>query len=359
MLARPVLTYDLKKIKENAARIRTICTSHGIEPVFITKVFCAAPEVISAVQETGYTLFGDSRLDNIIRAKKNHPGINMMLIRTPSPQEAEEVVKWADSSIQSEISTVTAISEAAVRMGTVHDIFIDIDVGDIRDGLFGSDQVKEFASALRDLPGVRPIGVLTNVGCYGSVMPDENNTRSLIQIRDDLNEACGFEIQHASFGGTVAFSMIMEGRMPEGINQFRSGEAILLGEDTTGHQLFPDLHHDAVILSVPVLENHKKSSVPQGTLGRDVFGRVGEYPDRGIRSRVIGAAGRQDVESGSLTPIDDNIMIIGCSSDHLILDVEDCVRQPAPGDLIPFRCGYMAVLTAATSEYVEKRYINP
>lgn len=357
MLARPVLTYDLKKIKENAARIRTICTSHGIEPVFITKVFCAAPEVISAVQETGYTLFGDSRLDNIIRAKQNHPDIRMLMIRTPSPLEAEEVVRWTDYSIQSEISTVAAISEAAVKQGKIHEIFIDIDVGDIRDGLFGSEQLDAFAKAVCDLPGIRPVGVLANVGCYGSVMPDENNTRALLRTRDYLNDTYGFQIEYASFGGTVAFSMIMDGRMPEGINHFRVGEAILLGEDTTGHRYLPGLHKDAVIFSAPVLENHKKPSVPQGTLGHDVFGRVGSYPDRGIRSRVICAAGRQDVDLDALTPLDENILKIGCSSDHLILDVEDCAVSPVPGDLIPFRCGYMAMLAAATSSYVEKRYL--
>lgn len=45
--------------------------------------------------------------------------------------------------------------------------------------------------------------------------------------------------------------------------------------------------------------------------------------------------------------------MIGASSDHLIVDVEDCGGQIQVGDWMEFRCGYMAVLDATTSAYVD------
>lgn len=354
---RPVISFNTGKIRENAEKIYTECKKYGIEPSFVTKGFCVKPEVIKAVMDAGFTDFCDSRMMNIIQAKKDFPDIHMTLVRTPAPQEAKEVVMWADCSLQSDIKTVKAISDAAKALGKVHDIFIDIDLGDIRDGIFYRDQLDEFAMALKELDGVRPVGVMANVGCYGSVMPGEKNTRALTETRDYLNEKYGFSMKYASIGGTVAYTMISEGKMPDGINHFRFGEAALFGEDTTGRRDIPGFYKDSVIFSAPVLERFKKPSVPVGELGRDASGRIGVYPDRGIRTRLILAAGRQDVDIAALTPLDDRMIIVGNSSDHMIIDAEDCENIPETGEYVHFRCGYMAMLTACTSSYVDKRII--
>ena len=96
-------------------------------------------------------------------------------------------------------------------------------------------------------------------------------------------------------------------------------------------------------------------SVPIGELGRDGKGDTPEYPDRGVRLRAIVAAGKQDVAWGALTPLLPGAQLIGASSDHMIIDVEDCAEQVSVGDWMAFRCGYMAVLDATTSAYVEIR----
>ena len=88
---------------------------------------------------------------------------------------------------------------------------------------------------------------------------------------------------------------------------------------------------------------------------RDGKGDIPEYPDRGVRLRAICAAGKQDVAWAALTPTLPGAEMIGASSDHLIVDVEDCAGQVHVGDWMDFRCGYMAVLDATTSAYVEVR----
>ena len=349
----PILEIDTKKVTENARKLHAFCTERGVELTFVTKGFSARPEVIRAAMEVGITSFADSRIKNIIAAKKAIPGLKYLLIRVPAIPEAEEVVRWADWSLQSQIEVIQAVSEAALRQGKVHPIILMVDVGDLREGVLGREQLDEIVPQILACPGVKLVGLGTNVGCYGSVLPSVANTKILVELRDYLNQTCGCSISVLSAGGTCALKLLEEGTMPDGINQLRVGEAVLYGEDTTGSRFLEGYHHDAFLFKAQVVELRRKPSVPIGELGRDGKGDTPEYPDRGVRLRAICAAGKQDVAWGALTPVLPGAEMIGASSDHLIVDVEDCGGQVRVGDWMEFRCGYMAVLDATTSAYVD------
>ena len=106
-----------------------------------------------------------------------------------------------------------------------------------------------------------------------------------------------------------------------------------------------------------MVELRRKPSVPIGEHGRDGKGDLPEYPDRGVHLRAICAAGKQDVAWAALTPTLPGAEMIGASSDHLIVDVEGCGGRVKVGDWLDFRCGYMAVLDATTSAYVDVREV--
>ena len=53
------------------------------------------------------------------------------------------------------------------------------------------------------------------------------------------------------------------------------------------------------------------------------------------------------------------IAILGASSDHLILDVEDLQSPPALGDALTFVPNYAATLQLFTSPYVHKVFTPP
>lgn len=349
----PVLEIDTKKVTENAERLSGFCARRGVELAFVTKGFSARPEVIRAAMAGGVTSFADSRMKNIMAAKKAIPGLKYLLIRIPAIPEAEEVVRWADWSLQSQIETIRAVSEAALRQGRVHPIILMIDVGDLREGVFGREQLDEIAPQIRECRGVELVGLGTNVGCYGSILPSVENTQILVDLRDYLNRTYGFHITTLSGGATCTLKLLEEGKLPAGINQLRVGEAVLFGEDTTGNRFLEGYHHDAFLFKAQVVELRRKPSVPIGEHGRDGKGDTPEYPDRGVRLRAICAAGKQDVAWAALTPTLPGAEMIGASSDHLIVDVEDCGGQVKVGDWMTFRCGYMAVLDATTSAYVD------
>lgn len=348
---RPKLEVHAGMLTENARLLAAFCASRGVEPVFVTKGFCARPEVIRAVRAGGIRRFADSRMENILAAKHAIPDLDFLLIRVPAESEAEEVVRWADASVQSQIETIRAISDAALRQGRVHPIYLMLDVGDLREGVFGEDQLREIAPQIRECRGVELVGLGTNVGCYGSVLPSPENMGALVRARDWLNGNWGFHVRTLSAGGTCCLKLLEEGAMPEGINQLRAGEAVTCGEDTTGHRFLEGYRSDAFRISAQVVELRRKPSVPIGELGRDGSGDQPVYPDRGVHLRAICALGKQDVDWTALTPLLPGAEVIGASSDHLLVDVEGCGVRP--GDWLEFRCGYMAILHAATSPYVE------
>lgn len=349
----PILEVELEKIRHNARRLKALCDSRGVELAFVTKGFCARPSIIRAAMERGITRFADSRMRNIISAKQALPGLHCLLIRVPAPDEAEEVVRWADCSLQSQIEVIRAVSDAAVRQGKIHPIILMLDVGDLREGVFGREELDGIAPQIRACPGVELVGVGTNVGCYGSIMPSVENTGVLVRARDYLNRAYGFHITTVSGGATCALRLLEQGLLPAGVNHLRVGEAVLFGEDTTNNRFLDGYAPDAFTFRAQVVELRRKPSVPIGERGRDGMGRVQEYPDRGVRLRAICAAGKQDVAWAALTPKLPGAQLIGASSDHLIVDVEDCGGAVRVGDWMEFRCGYMAVLDATTSPYVE------
>ena len=93
-------------------------------------------------------------------------------------------------------------------------------------------------------------------------------------------------------------------------------------------------------------------------IGQDAFGGTPTFVDRGVRMRAICNLGRQDVVVDGIEPEDPGIIVLGGSSDHLILDVEDARNPVKLGDEITFYPGYGALLALSTSPYVQKVVIK-
>ncbi len=311
----PILEIDTRKIEENARKLHTFCARRGVELAFVTKGFSARPGVIRAARAGGVTRFADSRLKNIIAAKTAIPGLHYLLIRIPAIDEAEEVVRWADCSLQSQIEVIRAVSDAAVRQGKIHPIMLMVD--------------EEIAGQILGCPGVELVGLGTNVGCYGSILPSVENTQILVELRDFLNEKYGFHIKTLSGGSTCTLKLLEEGRLPVGINHLRVGEGLLYGEDTTGMRFLEGYHTDAFHFKAQVVELRRKPSVPIGEHGRDGKGGAARIPRPGVHLRAICAAGKQDVAWAALTPP------AGGGDDRRQLRPPDCrrggVRRPGKG----------------------------
>ncbi|MDH7478744.1 MAG: hypothetical protein QHH02_01900 [Syntrophomonadaceae bacterium] len=176
----------------------------------------------------------------------------------------------------------------------------------------------------------------------------------MLELAEDIENLLGVKLEVISGGGTSSLLLVENGTVPPGINQIRVGEGILLGTDTTHDREISWLHQDAFRLRAEVIELKAKPSIPIGTVGRDAFGNIPSFVDRGIRKRAILALGKQDVPPEGIRPVDENVHILGGSSDHLIVDVTDSERKVEVGSDIAFFPNYPGLLYLSGSRYVKK-----
>lgn len=356
MNAASYLEINLNKIEANARRIVEKCSAVGVEVLGVTKGFSALPRIVSAMKRGGIKKLADSRLENIIDLRKLHFSQNMTLLRLPRLSSVDEVITYADCSVNSEYSVIKALSDSAERKGIHHDVILMIDVGDLREGVLPEEAVG-LAEKTASLKGVIIRGIGTNMGCYGGILPTQKNLNMLLEIKKEIETKAGVGIDIVSGGGTSSLKLVDDGTMPAGVNQLRIGEGILLGTDTTHNYQIPWLHQDAFLLKTEVIEVKSKPSIPIGETGRDAFGNRPVFEDKGLRIRAILALGKQDVNIEGLIPEDKDISILGASSDHMIIDVTDAQEPVRVGDRITFKLNYQGLLTSCSSKYIRKVYI--
>jgi predicted amino acid racemase len=229
-----------------------------------------------------------------------------------------------------------------------------VDLGDLREGV-PPDEVLPFVREALRLPGIRVKGLGANLACFAGVTPSETNMQRFVELAIAVEADCGVTLEWLSAVNSSGLELIAAGRMPARINHARVGEAILLGRETIQRQPWPGTHQDAFALHAEVLECRRKPSMPEGPRAEDAFGNRPEFDNSGERLRALLNVGREDVDIGSLTPLDPNIQIIGASSGYLVLDVTDATTDVSVGAELKFAPGYGALLRAMTSEYVEKR----
>ena len=349
------LEIDLDKIQENAKKIMSICEPMKIEVLGVTKGFAALPQIVDAMIMGDIKNLADSHLENIISLRKKGYQNKMTLLRIPRLSVANKVAESVDYSANSEIDVIRKLSDSASKNNNKHKIILMIDVGDLREGVMPEDALK-MAKQIIQLNGVSLVGVGTNMGCYGGVLPTIRNLRLLNDIAVDIEKQVGIKIEIVSGGGTSSLELVESGKMPQGINQLRIGEGILLGTDTTHDKAIPWLKQDAFLLKSEIIEVKTKPSMPIGRIGRDAFGNIPVFKNEGLRKRAIISLGKQDVSIDGLVPFDPVMKVLGASSDHLIVDVNDTEREIKVGDQITFKLNYQGLLLLSNSKYVRKVY---
>lgn len=349
----PLLEIYPERITENARYVVDACHAHGARVAGVGKVSCAHPAVIGALVAGGVDEVADSRILNLMKVAELGTGLPQMLLRIPAPSAAADVVRCADVTLNASLPTLRSLSEAAGSAGVRHQVIVMVDIGDLREGVW-PDKATELVAAAAKLPHLDIVGMGANLACYGGVIPSLENMQALVAVRDACREASGLELPVLSGGNSSALPMLAGGQMPPEINHFRIGESIILGRNVLDRTPWSGTRQDTVRLVAEVVELERKPTVPIGRRGQNAFGQTEEFPDRGMRWRAICNLGRQDADLEGLTPTDEGIMLLGGSSDHLILDVEDAVGPVTLGGFVSFWPNYSALLALSTSPYVQK-----
>lgn len=345
----PRIICHKEKLRENAIRLQTHLEKRGITLFAVTKVFGADPNIIRILDDAGVHHFADARLLNLSHIEKIQG--ERMLLRIPMLSELEDVLRYADLSLQSELKTLRALNELCVERGKQHKVLLMIDLGDLREGIFSNDELKEVASELALMQGVQWVGLGTNLTCYGGVLPTRESLERLIQLRDFLEEDYKVDLPIISAGNSSSLYLVDED-WPKELNQLRVGEALANGTESSFGKNFIGLHEDVFTIEAQIVELKEKPSVPIGTRGKNAFGKEPVFEDYGIQKRAIIALGMQDTDPEDLVPILEGAKILGASSDHMIVDITHVRDALDVGSILAFRTNYRSVLRAYTSAYV-------
>lgn len=352
----PRLVTDKAKLKYNMQKMADMCHRQGLSLALVTKCVCAEKEIVELIDQTDADFVADSRLLNLKGIKSSKP---RYLLRIAQLCEAADVIAHSEISQQSELVTLKALEQEAKKQQKPHKVVLMADMGDLREGVFFKDkeQLLQLAHFVKNAEMLELYGVSVNLTCFGGVLPDEKNLGGLVELAEYISQNLGVELQFISGGNSSSLTMLMEHRLPKGINNLRIGEGFLLGNDTGGNQAVPGFYRDAFTIEASIVELKNKPSQPIGPIGLNAFGETVSFPDRGEMVRAILAIGRQDVKVEGLTPVEEGIEVLGASSDHMIVNLTAAKREYRVGDVLSFTVDYGALLSASTSAYVDKVYI--
>lgn len=357
----PLLEIDIQKFRHNAKEVISRCNARGISVAGVIKGFSGLPELSAALFQCGTSQIASSRLRHFQEIKKAGVPGPYLLLRIPMMCELPDVVALSDYSLQSDVETLDALEQECETQGKRHKVIIMVDLGDLREGFWDKEEAIAACRHVEDqLPMLELAGVGTNLGCYGAIQPTPEKMNELLAVARKVEDAIGRKLEIVSGGATSSYSLVHWNTMPEGINHLRIGEGISLAYDLQVDWDIKDmdyLHKDVYTLKAQVVEVRTKPSYPQGIFCIDAFGNKPTFVDRGLRKRALIAVGRADLsDSFKLMPRAAGIQILGGSSDHTILDIEDYPGELAPGDVLEFDLNYTTQVFLTASPDVTKRY---
>ncbi|MDO4582362.1 MAG: alanine/ornithine racemase family PLP-dependent enzyme [Bacillota bacterium] len=351
-----ILEVDMRKLAHNIDHIVNTVHNAGLSCAIVSKCVLSDPRIAALIDASAADYIADARLPNLAALHCAKP---RWLLRIAAPSEVEAVVGSCELSHHSERYTLGLLAEAAARQGKRHKVVLMSDVGDLREGIIYDDTELLLATAQQVLesPYLELYGLSCNLSCFGGILPDQNNMTTLHALAEQIRRRFDIELPLISGGATSSLPLLAQGRMPRGVNNLRIGEAALCGYDTSGRQAVPGCYQDAFTLQAELIELQLKPSVPIGRSGVNAFGETVVFPERGRRLRGIVSIGRMDTDFTALTP-PEGVEILGASSDHMILDLQQAGGRYRLGDHIPFGVGYSALLRACAGPFISKRYIG-
>lgn len=349
----PRIEITLSEIQHNAQILCNLYGQKGITLMGVSKAVLGDPLIVEAMILGGVQFIADSRLENIQKMKRAGISTQFVLLRTALSQ-AESVIRTVDISLNTELETIKKLSYYAGQYNKTHKIIVMAELGDLREGILPID-LSEFVKEVIVLPHIQVIGLGCNLACYGGIKPDYENMQVLSELTRFIENQLQINLAIISGGNSANYNWYDSVHNVGRINNLRIGESILLGRETLVRKAIPGLHTGAFKLVAEVIESKKKPSLPFGIVGQDAFGIVPQYSDQGIHQRMIIALGRQDVLVSGLSP-QDNLEILGASSDHIIL--EDRNNTFKIGHEVTFDLNYGGLLAAMTSPFIQKHFIG-
>jgi ornithine racemase len=350
---------DRKKLKSNYNYLDKIFNKHNIEWAVVTKMLCGNKAYLKEVIDLTTKEVCDSRVSNLKTIKNISKDVQTIYIKPPAKRAIKSVVKYADISLNTQLSTIELLSEEAQRQNKIHKVIIMLEMGELREGVMRND-VIDFYEEIFKLPNISVLGIGTNLTCLYGVLPNQDKLIQLNLYKQLIEAKFNRKIKYVSGGSSVTIPLIKQKLLPKGINHFRVGETLFMGTNVYDGSKLEEMENDVLKLYAEIIELTKKPTVPEGDMGLNVEGKSFEFDkdEYGKKSyRAILDVGLLDIETEHLTPVDPNVEVAGASSDMIVMDLDKNEQNYQVGDLLEFNVDYMGALRLFNSNYIDKRVV--
>lgn len=358
-MSYPQLIFNLKNIKNNISEVKKMCDEKNIKIAGVTKGVFGDLKISKLFLDEGINQLASSRL-NQLKKFKNKLNAQTLQLRIPMLSELDDILKYVDISLQSELEVLKALNKKASKKDLIHKVVLMVDLGDLREGFFNEKNLIDVARWVFKSSNLKLAGIGTNLGCYGAIKPTYENLKKLSDLATKIEKNITKKpLEIISGGATTSLPLVIDGNIPEKINHLRVGEGILLARDLCDFWGYPTkkLSKDTLSIKAEIIEIKEKPSHPVGEIFIDAFGNQPSYEDKGIRKRALLGLGKQDIgHHDKLIPKDKEIDIVGSSSDHLIIDVTKCKKDYKIGDILDFNLYYQAMLYSSMNPNIKKIY---
>jgi predicted amino acid racemase len=344
------------KLKHNYQCLNRLIHSSKIEMAIVTKLLCGNKLFLEEVVNLGNNQICDSRLSNLKVIKQIDPKTETIYIKPPAKNTIPSLVKYADISLNTQYETIKLISKEAQKQKKLHKIIIMVEMGDLREGVLKKDLVS-FYQKIFKLKGIKVIGLGTNLNCLHGVMPTADKLIQLGLYKQIIELKFKQKLPLLSGGSTVSLPLIKRKQLPSEINHFRVGEALYFGADLFNGGTLPGFYDSVFELNTQIIELSQKPHVPEGEIKENPSGELFEVKDEmygKYSTKAIMDIGLLDINPDFLIAEDDDIEIVGASSDMLVIDLGKNTSDYKVGDIIKFKMKYMGALSLMNSYYVEK-----
>ena len=129
------VTLNSDKLSANFQFLDKLFKERGIEWSVVTKMMCGNKEFLTELLKLDINQICDSRISNIKAIKAIRPDVSAIYIKPPAKKAIPGVVKYADISMNTEISTIKQLSKEAVKQNKQHKIVIMLEMGELREGV--------------------------------------------------------------------------------------------------------------------------------------------------------------------------------------------------------------------------------
>lgn len=334
---------------------------HKKEWTLVTKVLGGHRKTLEKILTSdaivGTHSIGDSRVSNLKTIKAIDENIVTMYLKPPARSQIENVIEYADISLNTEYSTIAALNKEAEKKHKIHKIIIMIEMGELREGVV-REKFLEFYEKVFDLPHIEVIGLGTNLGCMFGIEPTFDKLIQLSLYEQLIEMRFKRNIDLVSGGSSITLPLLTKGKLPKQVNHLRIGEAVFLGTTPLTNKNFDRLSTSSFEFIANIVEMEKKETVPDGIIGE---GNVGHAELLVVQDAIeltykaLVDYGLVDVDNKHLKPKDRNVNFFGTTSDLTVYSIAKNMRGYRTGKTLAFQPNYMAVAQLMNSKYITKK----